>query len=108
MHSVYSHRARTSLAGDKGIVIYDAALKKYSNIKDQGVLKMDMSDFPAEMAGALYVVDGNSIAVESRQVTQVDNETGKSWVFSVGGRADERKMVQKDFVDRNGGPGIIQ
>jgi len=71
VHALYSSEASTALANDAGYAYYIDYAKVCDELKDRPVIELGGAEFPAEMTGAIYKVDGEFIALESRQANQV-------------------------------------
>ncbi len=98
LNAIYSHDARTALSNDQsGLAIYAANLERYKSLKDHPVVAIDMKQFPAEFTGAMYKVNGVPIAVESKQVTQIDTQN-KQWSIKFGQNAEERVSAVNAFL----------
>jgi hypothetical protein len=102
LKAVYSHDATTILATKEqaGLATYAANLEKFPTLKNQPIIKIDMSNFPAEITGATYNINGCAVSVESKQITQVDAKN-KDWAIRVGDKAKSRVDQVKSFIVQN-------
>lgn len=101
INAVYCKDAREKVQAtdEKGLQNYEVLLARYQMVlKDLPVLNVEMSKFPAHIAGAVYDVDGIRIAIESRQVSQIDYENKAQWSIKIGEQADGRFAELNEFL----------
>jgi hypothetical protein len=109
IHAIYCNNARhvVQATDAKGLENYDALLARYEMaLKDLPVLNLEMSKFPAQIAGAIYDVDGVRIAIESLQVSQIDNANHSMWSIKIGEHADARFAELNEFLKNHSDQGI--
>lgn len=107
IHAVYSHDARAALAMNQAIELANYEKYQSPQLKDQPIISVDMTNFPPQIAGALYNVDGNWIAIESRQLNQMDDSKTQIWSIKFGNHSQERKNAVKKFLDENGAKDLL-
>lgn len=101
INAYYSDDTKDALSEQTlGLGNYASYCKEYSNLIDQSVIPIDIEKFPAEMTGALYTIDGESITIESRQLTQIDNAKEQSWMIKFGKKAELRKGEVNKFLEK--------
>ncbi len=100
INAFYSHDAQYTCSEQTAeLENYALYCNEYSNLFDQPCIKIDHSKFPVEMTGAIYVVDGLPITIESRQVTQIDNVNQQFWAIKFGEYAQLRKNKIDSFLE---------
>lgn len=109
LNAIYSHDAKTALSNhETGLANYATHLTKYKNLKDNPIIKSDMAKFPAELTGAMYLVDDQPITVESKQITQIDNSKAQSWAIRFGKAAEPRASILNKFLKENNYTGMVK
>lgn len=100
INALYSHNAQYAFSEQTDeFRNYALYCNEYSNLFDQPRIKIDYSKFPIEMTGAIYIVDGSTITLEARQVTQIDNVNQQFWAIKFGKHAELRKKEVDAFLD---------
>lgn len=99
INAYYSHDAKSVLAAQSlDLDHYNSYCDNYDNLIDRPVINIATSKFPVEVTGAVYMVDGFSITIEARQVTQIDDENRQSWAIKFGKDAELRKNEIAKFL----------
>lgn len=104
INTVYSHDAESLIsdhAQTSALENYASYCELYNNLVDCPVIKIDSAQFPPEMTGALYLVDGSPISIESRQVDQIDNQKTQFWSIKFGNKAELRMNELNRFLEDN-------
>lgn len=100
VNAFYSHDAKTVLLDQVlGLEYYASYCNDYSNLIDN-VIGINFKEFPAEMTGAVYLIDGLLITIESRQLMQIDNTSQQSWAIKFGKHAELRKNNVDKFLEQ--------
>lgn len=99
INAFYSHDAQYAFSEQAELKNYAFYCNEYSNLFDQPCIKIEHSKFPVEMTGAIYIVDGSTITIEARQVTQIDNVNQQFWAIKFGKHAELRKNKVGTFLN---------
>lgn len=101
INAFYSHNAQLALSERTAeLNNYASYCNKYINLIDQPCIKINQTEFPSEMTGAVYIIDGLPITIEARQVTQIDNVNQQLWAIKFGENAKSRKNEVDAFLER--------
>ena len=96
LNTIYLKSAETSLTGK---------FEGFKTLVNAPVLTT--KEFPLEMAGAMYSLEGETITVESRQVGQPTDKSSK-WAIKFGEHSNSRKAEINVFLKANGGEQFVR
>ena len=95
---INAHHSKETKPNGIGKALYSGYLAKYNRQLKDLPLTIDMSKFPLHKTGALYQLDQEMIAIQSRQISQGDSAQRSVWAIKVGKSALDRKEEIDTFL----------